>query len=1639
MKHPIKRSTPLFRRAEESGQSLVEYALIIVLVVLAFGFALAATGPAISRIFSNTVYNLLGEAPDKVRTEGKEPIDFWLTVTWVAQNPLEERLIPTPTRVPPSLVPPADLLSRTPTPITPTPTIAPTRTPVPSPTPEDVEFPYPYSNSANNTQLTDMRLSNAPFLGYADWYGKYYTGRSFGESNLAFQGYNEEIYGVAAKGILDLPNAGYANWTNQNSSPRSGWPTTSPNDNFSVKFTRDIYVETTQTLRFFVNSDDGVRVWIIPSGQSADSCATGTGTPNVVSGQVNSGYNLFYGDGSAFPTGCLLVDDWHDQGFGGGGTVIRTVPAGTYTLQVDLYEAGGGAGVQLFITAMDNPYDTAVDNSGVPVPGAVNCNWGAKTTSDSNTLMNMWEEYVGGNIPNNMRCYLELRGFITVPASAPAPRITFWDVWDLNHSSFSGWIEVAEYVPIVSTSYAIDRAATVWYRIPIRQGASINYNWTYTEIPLDNVQAFAPNGTATTLDFRDKRLTFRFVIQSSSTSGNTRRWYVDDIQVKNDLPAKNVTLGFGGDEATNSVFKFNNSTDRDYFITTGQWDLTSNNVVTDPDTVGNPTSCCSWELNPGVNYNRFSESDGGSTATNQSRIHYIELVAPVSQSLYTVDDEGDLGVPMLSFMSGYYVGSYTNIEVQYRPVGSTTWTVVPGDNLLNPGRPAGELHTGITSGSPSPDRRALTPVDIELGEIKDGGGIPIDTFYLRFAVIVRSNTDAQNTGNTRPGWWIDDIRLHRKGIERFIDYPFYDGAETGIENWLPSGQWWRVNDTKYQGGHAFTDTPSGSYANNTNFTLRLIKAIDFRNDTPDNLAAFDRNSAGGNSDRDLSDGNPLATPAINPVFSFWHLRRLTSGDNLHLEWRNANETEGDWKRAWSYVTRMTNDPNTLRDKTRYNDVWEYVEVDLRPIVATFTANTKSDDILFRFRLFADGSNSDDGIYIDEINIQDGSENVFRLWADGTNPSINGVQFGNGSGANWASDADENDWFTKWRTGGEWTRVDWEQRNGLNSFHESATDQTAAPYLTTDSVNTTKIRSYQVLEMTQIIDMRAADRTTRPTLYFWSRYRTADDDRLTVQISYELRASDYSPSTLDQHMTARCRNSGVTQCYEQLYGWSPWTEQATPANPSPNWSSTMTFNIGQYQNSFGWRLYQVDLSEYAATVTAPQLQGRRIRIRFVYDALENGGSTTKSKYDGWYLDDLRIVPRYDQVTVADIENDVFYDGATNLNNWITEGNWGLDPEITASGGATVATLGIWREYWWDCRNCRNLAPGGTPSNQEMLVATDIFLDNTNPTTHAVSLPVIGSPQPRVPVQRSVLDINYRMGSGTPRPGTTSYTNDFVGRWVLNTPVVGPSSGIAPGQYTFITVSDNGVRMKIDEVDGSGNILDPRPPALEWNVINNWSDHGEVTDMGRVTLQSGRQYRIVMEYYERSGSATITLSLGGSTFSFTDSPKQGAGVGFPDIPALPNADTSLILNGVLDLQGTTQPILEYYTLYELSGASSAVVEVSTDGGFTWRNNGLGDDIELIPGGCGSGSNSSTCAYYDGPSFSGSTRVPGSTWQLRRHNLTNYEGQLVMIRFRLDRDTTECLSSDNTCTVGGWNYNANNWFISWWIVDITVAKTS
>jgi hypothetical protein len=64
----------------------------------------------------------------------------------------------------------------------------------------------------------------------------------------------------------------------------------------------------------------------------------------------------------------------------------------------------------------------------------------------------------------------------------------------------------------------------------------------------------------------------------------------------------------------------------------------------------------------------------------------------------------------------------------------------------------------------------------------------------------------------------------------------------------------------------------------------------------------------------------------------------------------------------------------------------------------------------------------------------------------------------------------------------------------------------------------------------------------------------------------------------------------------------------------------------------------------------------------------------------------------------------------------------------------------------------------------------------------------------------------------------------------------------GSYQFITESDNGVRMWVNGTQ----------------VINNWVSHSLTTNTGSsVTLQAGVRYDIVLEFFERTGNATMRL--------------------------------------------------------------------------------------------------------------------------------------------------------------------------------------
>jgi glucose/arabinose dehydrogenase len=105
------------------------------------------------------------------------------------------------------------------------------------------------------------------------------------------------------------------------------------------------------------------------------------------------------------------------------------------------------------------------------------------------------------------------------------------------------------------------------------------------------------------------------------------------------------------------------------------------------------------------------------------------------------------------------------------------------------------------------------------------------------------------------------------------------------------------------------------------------------------------------------------------------------------------------------------------------------------------------------------------------------------------------------------------------------------------------------------------------------------------------------------------------------------------------------------------------------------------------------------------------------------------------------------------------------------------------------------------------------------------------------------VDFTWAYGTPDPSVPA--DHFSVRW---TGQVVPRYGET---YTFYTESDDGVRLWVDD----------QP------LINNWTNHGQVTNTNTITLQAGRPYNIRLEYYENDVWSIVSLS-----WSSASQPKQ-----------------------------------------------------------------------------------------------------------------------------------------------------------------------
>lgn len=102
-----------------------------------------------------------------------------------------------------------------------------------------------------------------------------------------------------------------------------------------------------------------------------------------------------------------------------------------------------------------------------------------------------------------------------------------------------------------------------------------------------------------------------------------------------------------------------------------------------------------------------------------------------------------------------------------------------------------------------------------------------------------------------------------------------------------------------------------------------------------------------------------------------------------------------------------------------------------------------------------------------------------------------------------------------------------------------------------------------------------------------------------------------------------------------------------------------------------------------------------------------------------------------------------------------------------------------------------------------------------------------------LQRTDATVNFYWATNSPGAGIP--VDGFSIRWS------GQVKALVGGSYSFCTVSDDGVRLWVNN----------NP------VVDNWTDHGPSENCGQVTLNAGQLYNLKMEYYENGGAATAKL--------------------------------------------------------------------------------------------------------------------------------------------------------------------------------------
>lgn len=1628
MKNEHNKSQVWFSRGAP-GQSIVEYTLIAVLVIGALTLAFVATGPTLGNIFSSAVLGAVGDGGSidlTVQPDG--PNAFWATVTWVASQTPEDRPFATnqpradATDIPVDWVPPEDP-EETEEPIVPQepPTVT------PSATPPDVAFELPFVDEANprsGNEAEWYRVINHVYVGQHTWRARFYD--------------DENPPNIPIDPFSNPNGVGYSRTYEPNVQQFISPTTNIPNMNeqyFSVRMERQLFIYGTEPVRLnftATNATGGIRMYY----------RTESGTCQNFSPSSNARNTLT--DNGTSP--CYIVDEWRNAPAADvSGTVeflpgpTATVPA-EYTVYVEFYHTTGAPNLNVAISSpRQNPDDQGLNAA------SVDCNWGRYEGDRSNTRQYSWNSAVGlDEFPDNQRCYLELRGYVDLDDANTfvlntSPVLTFWHIWDLNADT-TVWLEVARYdTGVGSRPTDPSEWTTVW-----NPGLTSTRNYEWTQVAVDLGAAGFNKGDT---------VTYRFVIESNGSSGGRKRWYVDDINIGNqrtpDLTNVNPDLAdryqICEDITTcDSYWTMDGNPDdeRAKFITTGRWDLTSNRA----------RNGLAWEDDPG---NRYSLEEGpGRTfddGQRDERIYYIEFgkridVTNTSTNGTTwtatpTDSDGDRGAPVLTFYHSYSLKDDARLEVQYFDDVAGEWRL---------------LRTLAMTGSTGELNRQdvhFTEVPLHLREQVNAQGKGTGVFddatsgwtdwyqkplRIRFAMIIDKKAEVASTGI---GWSIDEILLERLGALSFTPYPLYDSAGDGDgksvalskNTWQGTGQWDVMANRSYgNGSYSFTDSPAGRYVPGVLSSLTLRAPLDLYADTPSNPYA-------PNCDASLTSTGVCEatqqTPAVNPMLTFWFNRDLANNHNIYVDIVPKGGI-GTPVRVWEYIHN---------NRDAYQPQWERVEIALTPFLVD-DGSDNFDDILISFKLdtTANGAGNATGIAIDEIRVQDeGNRPTFKLWS--------GVNAGNGqryidtidqptfvAGEPFNSSIITN-WWERWHLGGTWralnTTDSFAARSGLFAMHES-TPLSVDPFDINSAVRYAP-NSFYTLEMVRHIDLtgvstsvaggdpnnyRTGGTDATPVMYWWQRLDKGVNARLRVQIAYKLETP---PAQLTEPLTYGA---------DEFYGWSNWLDVYV----SPQTAYREYAWVRQGVNLQNAVIYNGENGN--PTGATQDFTGKIIRVRFVLDA--NDSVSAQNPEDGWFIDDVEFTSVKPRIYALP-----FADNAQSMDNWIAEGTWGIDVEHYRGSNALppLGAENAWTAHYINC---------------------DWRPNTVNPVTargSASNWPCSGS---------NMSDLLTNMDYRTVVSGRTEFANPYADsrwymretisnlsfdyKWASNRPTNTPSGRAWEDRfaveyqrkitvdrafrYVFYVRGDDGVRLGVSPFPttaevrafpstaadtnipaGFDSYIDPATSQqISYNnILDGWRDQGPTVYQGVLTLvpnpdRSPRDYTLTLHYYESGGGAEVAFGMSSASGSFSDSPMLVPSTDRANrVPMNYLSNTSLILNGLLDLRGVNKPIWNYYTLHELGALNArAHAEISVDGGFTWISDWtLTGDI--VVGG-------QTFEADDWIDWNWDSWVGSNIdWREMNHTLERYTGQLITMRYRLKVDSTKAQVDNAVTNVNGrWN---------------------